>query len=94
MSEKLKINQLAENVPTMTSLEKDIDNSHQYDYKSLAFFLERTAESIHRTTVMIQQLESEVARLKYEVIATENEYKNLRYVASDLEQKKSKSSYL
>ena len=58
-----------------------------YDYKTLSFFLEKTSETIHKTTVMIQQLESEVARLRYEVMATENEYKNLKLISEDLELK-------
>ncbi|MFN7662873.1 MAG: hypothetical protein ACK5PQ_04040 [Alphaproteobacteria bacterium] len=55
------------------------------DYKNLTFFLERTSESIRRASSMIQQLESEVGRLKYELMATENEYKNLKHVAHDFE---------
>lgn len=54
-------------------------------FKSVAFFLERTAESIKRTTAMVQELESEVARLRYELMATENEYKNLQHMNQDLE---------
>lgn len=75
--------------------EKNFEGSSAvYDYKSLSFFLERTAESIYKTTVIVQQLESEVARLKYEVMATENEYKNLCSLASDLEIASSKSTDL
>lgn len=62
------------------------------DYKNLTFFLERTSESIRRATGMIQQLESEVGRLKYELMATENEYKNLKHVADDLDLELSKSA--
>ena len=54
-------------------------------YKSISFFLERTSESIKRTTSMIQELESEVGRLRYELMATENEYKNLQHMCQDLE---------
>jgi hypothetical protein len=53
------------------------------DYKNLLFFLESTSESICKTAALIQQLESEVARLKYELMAAENEYKNLRHAADD-----------
>jgi hypothetical protein len=95
MSEKMKIDHPAKALSALGSLPNTLNNANvPANYKSLAFFLERTSESIHRTTVMIQQLESEVTRLKYEVMATENEYKNLTYIANDLELKASKTESL
>ena len=92
MSEKQKL-QETQGMPSSSSIQDGSTNSGSFhDYKNLSFFLERTSESIRRTTVMIQQLESEVARLKYEVMATENEYRNLRHIADDLELSFSKSS--
>lgn len=92
MSEKQKLQQTKEIYSPSLIGDKNTDSALSYDYQSLSFFLERTAESIRRTTVMIQQLESEVARLRYEVMATENEYKNLRHIADDLELALSKSN--
>jgi hypothetical protein len=86
MLEKYKKQKQTEAIGSSHSLEEVLSNPPlAHDYKNLLFFLERTAESIHKTTVIVQQLESEVARLKYEVMATENEYKNLRHMADDLE---------
>ncbi|UNM06683.1 MAG: hypothetical protein H6925_03225 [Holosporaceae bacterium] len=62
-------------------------NKEIVQYKSVSFFLERTAETIKRTTDLIQELESEVARLKYELMATENEYKNLQHMNQDFEKR-------
>jgi hypothetical protein len=53
---------------------------HSYlpkDYVNLLRFLETASVSIHDLNMLVQQLESEVVRLKYEVMASENEYKNL-----------------
>ena len=74
-------------VPSKQSTLKPESNTQQElaQFKSVSFFLERTAETIKRTTALIQELESEVARLKYELMATENEYKNLTHMNQDLE---------
>ncbi len=63
------------------------ENKELAQYKSVSFFLERTSETIKRTTDLIQELESEVARLKYELMATENEYRNLQHMNQDLEKR-------
>lgn len=53
--------------------------------QGVSFFLERTSESIKRATSIIQELESEISRLRYELMATENEYKNLVHANEEFE---------
>lgn len=53
--------------------------------QGVSFFLERTSESIKRATSIIQELESEISRLRYELMATENEYKNLLHANEEFE---------
>ena len=81
-----KSEQVVETVPAFSTEPQAFSGSYSiFNYKSFSFFLERMAESVHRTTVTIHQLESEVSRLKYEIMAMENEYKNLCERAADLE---------
>ena len=86
MVEKRLIESIKEN-PSCHESPTVADQVTLREYENLSFFLARTSETIHKTTVMIQQLESEVSRLKYEIMATENEYKNLRHASDDLEMK-------
>lgn len=48
------------------------------NYLDILCLLERSSTSIHSVNMLIRQLESELFRLKSEVMAAENEYKNLR----------------
>lgn len=57
--------------------------AHIRSYKSLAFFVERTEEAIQRSTALIIQLDAEITRLRYEVTAMQNEYKNIKMVLAD-----------
>ena len=62
---------------------KEVTLNPSHNYRDFLSFLSRTSGSIYKTTVMIQQLECEITRLKCEIVATENEYKNLRQAADD-----------